>query len=239
MSESILIADHLCVDRGGQRVLEDVSFSISRGEVFALLGSNGAGKSTTLLTFLGFIPPASGEARVNGLNIQENEQEIRRQTAYLPESVNLYPHLTGRENLNYFLSLAGVDRSEDEIEGVLENVSLATGARGDRLATYSKGMRQKVTIALAILRKAPVLLLDEPTSGLDPIAIDEFNDMLGMLSQGGTTVFMVTHDVYGACLVAQRVGLLQQGRLVGMFEATAGGQISAEEVHRQFAEHRS
>lgn len=239
MSETVLAADRLCVDRGDRRVLQDVSFTIERGEVFALLGGNGAGKSTTLLTFLGFIAPTSGDVRVNGLGVAGHTQEIRRQTAYLPESVSLYPHLTARENLHYLLSLAGVARTDEEIEGGLEQVGLASDSRGDRLSTYSKGMRQKVTIALAILRHAPVLLLDEPTSGLDPVAIDEFNAILGALSQSGTTVFMVTHDVYGACHVARRVGLLQRGRMVGLFEAGAGDQISAEEVHRSFSEHQS
>ena len=97
-------------------------------------------------------------------------------------------------------------------------------------------MRQKVAIALAILRKAPVLFLDEPTSGLDPIAIDEFNQLISKLAASGTTVLMVTHDVYGACQVAGRVGLLRRGKMVGMFEAPEGGQISPDEVHRAFAE---
>ncbi|MEE4212427.1 MAG: AAA family ATPase, partial [Parvularcula sp.] len=95
---------------------------------------------------------------------------------------------------------------------------------------------QKVAIALAILREAPVLFLDEPTSGLDPVAIDEFNGLVTGLSERGTTVLMVTHDVYGACQVARRVGLLRQGQLVGTFEAPADGRISPDEVHRAFAE---
>lgn len=238
MSEPVLNADRLCVDRGGRRVLEDVSFSVTQGEVFALLGGNGAGKSTTLLTFLGFIEPSSGVVEVNGQSVPDHYQSLRQQIAYLPESVSLYPHLTAKENVQYFLSLAGVERSDDEISKGLDDVSLAQDARDNRLSTYSKGMRQKVAIALAMLRQTPVLLLDEPTSGLDPVAIDEFNAILGVLSQAGTTVFMVTHDVYGACHVAQRVGLLQQGKMVGMFEADGQGQISAEEVHQLFVEHR-
>ena len=167
MSEPVLNADRLCVDRGGRRVLEDVSFSITRGEVFALLGGNGAGKSTTLLTFLGFIEPSSGVVEVNGQSVPDHYQSLRQQIAYLPESVSLYPHLTARENVQYFLSLAGVERSGDEISKGLDDVSLAQDARDNRLSTYSKGMRQKVAIALAMLRQTPVLLLDEPTSGLD------------------------------------------------------------------------
>lgn len=235
MTEPVLTAHGLCVDRGGRRVLEDVTFSIEQGDVFALLGGNGAGKSTALLTFLGFIPPAGGDAYVQGLNVRQDIQAIRRQTAYLPESVSLYSHLSALENLQYFLSLSGLERTASELERGLDAVHLAADARSRHLSTYSKGMRQKVAIALAILRRAPLLLLDEPTSGLDPVAIDEFHAILTALSDSGTTVFMVTHDVYGACHVAKRVGLLQQGRMVGMFEAGDGVQISAEEVHQTFS----
>jgi len=238
MEEFVLEAEELCVDRGGQRVLDAVSFCINKGEVFALLGGNGAGKSTTLLTFLGFIKPSGGTAKVNGAVVHENTTSIHQQTAYLPESANLYSHLSARENLEYFLSLAGVNRSKDEIEQALDTVSLAVKARSRRLSTYSKGMRQKVAIALAVLRKTPVLLLDEPTSGLDPVAIDEFNAILMTLAKSGSTILMVTHDVYGACHVARRVGLLHQGKMVDVFEAPVNGQISAEEVHRSFTEHQ-
>ena len=110
MTEPVLKAQGLCVDRGGRRVLDDVTFSIDQGDVFALLGGNGAGKSTALLTFLGFIPPVHGEAFVCGLNVQQDVQAIRSQAAYLPESVSLYSHLSARENLQYFLSLSGVER---------------------------------------------------------------------------------------------------------------------------------
>ena len=101
---------------------------------------------------------------------------------------------------------------------------------------YSKGMRQKVAIALAILRQTPVLLLDEPTSGLDPIAIDEFNALVRKLAEQGKTILMVTHDVYGACQVADRIGLLRQGQLVGSFEAKTDGRIETERVHAAFAQ---
>ncbi|TQV70581.1 ABC transporter ATP-binding protein [Exilibacterium tricleocarpae] len=238
MKDFVLVAKELCVERGGQRVLDDVSFNVGKGEVFALLGGNGAGKSTTLLTFLGFIAPSSGSVTLNGAVVHEHRATVHQQTAYLPESARLYPHLSARENLNYFLSLASVSCPDDEIEQALDAVSLAAEARSKRLSDYSKGMRQKVAIALAILRKTPVLLLDEPTSGLDPVAIDEFNAILIALAEKGTTILMVTHDVYGACHVARRVGLLQRGHMVGIFEASKNGEISAEEVHRIFVDHQ-
>ncbi|MCI5048472.1 MAG: ABC transporter ATP-binding protein [Aquisalinus sp.] len=236
MTEIALKADSLSVSRGRVPVLSDITFDVSVGEVFALLGGNGAGKSTTLLTFLGFLPPRSGSVTVLNKPVTQNVEFVRQKSAYLPEAANLYPHLNARENIKYFLSLAKVPRSASDIEAALDEVSLATEARGRRLSSYSKGMRQKVAISLAILRQAPVLFLDEPTSGLDPVAIDEFNQLITKLSAAGTTVLMVTHDVYGACQIAGRVGLLKAGSLVGVFEAPEGGQISPEEVHRAFAE---
>ncbi len=230
-----LEAENLSINRADKAVVKNLSFSVREGEVFGLLGGNGAGKSTTLLAFLGFLTSVKGSAKVNGVEVALDVASARRAIAYLPESANLYPHLSARENIEYFLSLAKAKRSIEDIEAALNQVSLAPEARDQRMSSYSKGMRQKVAIAVAILRQAPILFLDEPTSGLDPVAIDEFNQLITKLSQGGTTVLMVTHDVYGACQVADRIGLLRHGELVGMFEASKGSQISADEVHTAFS----
>lgn len=234
MSKPVLAAESLTVDRGGQRVLNGVDFTVEQGEVFALLGGNGAGKSTTLLTFLGFVEPASGSARINGASVSDDIKAVHQQVAYLPEAANLYPHLSAWENLDYFLSLAKAPNDRAAIDKALDTVGLAEDARGRRLEAYSKGMRQKVGIALAILREAPILFLDEPTSGLDPVAIDEFNSIIVQLAGQGTTILMVTHDVYGACRVASHIGLLQKGQMVGSFQAAPDTPISADEVHRMF-----
>lgn len=234
MTKSLVTASKLCVDRGNRRVLDSISFNINKGDIFALLGGNGAGKSTTLLTFLGFVKPSSGEAMINGIKVEEDIQAARGQIAYLPESANLYAHLSAYENIEYFLSLAQISRSSQEISLSLDDVKLAPKMQIEPLSSYSKGMRQKVAIALAMLRRSPLLLLDEPTSGLDPVAIDEFNTILKALADAGTTIFMVTHDVYGACEIAKRVGLLQQGKMASVFEAVGETKISAEEVHQAF-----
>jgi len=230
-----LEANNLSISRSNKAVVKNLSFSVQKGEVFGLLGGNGAGKSTTLLAFLGFITSTEGSARVNGVDVAKDSAAARRAIAYLPESANLYPHLTARENIEYFLSLAKAKRSTEDIDDALNQVSLAIEARDQRLSSYSKGMRQKVAIAVAMLRQAPILFLDEPTSGLDPVAIDEFNRLITKLSHAGTTVLMVTHDVYGACQVADRIGLLRHGELVGMFEASEDSLISADEVHHAFS----
>ncbi|WP_109355622.1 ABC transporter ATP-binding protein [Sphingorhabdus sp. EL138] len=233
---SPLEARSLSLNREGNAVLNGVSFAVAEGEVFALLGGNGAGKSSTLLAFLGFLEPSGGEILVNGKSVANDIAAARSAIAYLPEAAALYGHMTAYENLNYFLDLAGKSASEADCDDALNRVALPGEARSRRLQSYSKGMRQKMAIALALLRKTPILLLDEPTSGLDPVAIDEFHDLVKDLAGAGQTILMVTHDVYGACQVADRVGLLRRGQLVGSFAAENGERIDTETVHAAFAE---
>jgi ABC-2 type transport system ATP-binding protein len=230
-----LEARSLVLLRDDAEVLTDVSFTVAPGEIYALLGGNGAGKSTTLLTFLGFLSPSSGSVLVGGHPVGDDMKRARAQIAYLPEAATLYGHLNAYENLGYFLDLAGHKVSRAAMDEALDQVALPREARARWMQSYSKGMRQKTAIALALLRDTPILLLDEPTSGLDPVAIDEFHDMVKALAAAGRTVLMVTHDVYGACQVADRVGLLRGGRLVGSFMAVPGGRIDTETVHAAFA----
>jgi ABC-2 type transport system ATP-binding protein len=230
-----LEAIDLRVSRAGREVLCGISFAVAPGEVYALLGGNGAGKSTTLLTFLGLLAPSGGSIRVNGRDVSADLASARGAIAYLPEAASLYEHLNARENLGYFLRLAGATVDPAIVDAALDRVSLAPEARDRRLRSYSKGMRQKVAIALAILRGTDILLLDEPTSGLDPVAIDEFHGLVRTLAEAGKTILMVTHDVYGACQVASRIGLLRGGQLVGEFTAPQGGRIETEAVHRAFS----
>jgi ABC-2 type transport system ATP-binding protein len=229
-------ANDLCVNIKNSAILKNLNFNVKRGEVYALLGGNGAGKSTTLKTFLGFNSPSSGQAIINGQDVISALDHIRSQTAYLPESATLYQHLTARENLKYFLSLANIQKSDDEINQALTRVALQSKAWDRHMQTYSKGMRQKTAIALALLREAPIFLLDEPTSGLDPVAIDEFNQLISELASNGSTILMVTHDVYGACQVANRIGLLRDGELVGEFDSPENGRINTEQVHAAFTQ---
>lgn len=232
-------AKSLCIDIKNTSILKNLSFQVAQGEIYALLGGNGAGKSTTLKTLLGFNEPASGAVTVAGQNVSHALDFIRSKTAYLPESATLYPHLSASENVKYFLSLADIKKSDNEISHAFKRVSLQEGAWHRQLQTYSKGMRQKTAIALALLREAPIFLLDEPTSGLDPVAIDEFNQLVRELANSGATILMVTHDVYGACQVADRIGLLRHGELVGEYEAPENGRIDTEQVHAAFAQRQA
>jgi ABC-2 type transport system ATP-binding protein len=229
-----LRADSLFVSRSGKQILSGISFSVNAGEVYALLGGNGAGKSTTIHSFLGFLAPDKGVLQVNGQDVQTDIAAARNMIAYLPESASLYDHLNAYENIDYFLQLAGKSEAQPSIDAALDRVALAPEARQRPLRDYSKGMRQKVTIALAILRDTDILLLDEPTSGLDPNAIDEFHNIVRSLADTGKAVLMVTHDVYGACQVADKVGLLHNGSLVGEFTAH-DGTIDTTTVHKAFS----
>lgn len=231
-----LSAKDLRVSRGGQPVLSDLNFDVQKGEVFVLLGGNGAGKSTTLLTFIGLLKPDSGQALVFGSSAIDHPKQVRSQVAYLPENAALYEHLDAWQNIRYFLSLANAERSDEEIESALDAVAMPAAARSRRLDSYSKGMRQKVSIALALLRGTPILMLDEPTSGLDPVAIEEFNRLVETLRARGVTVLMVTHDLLGACQVRARVGLISDGSISAIVDPGDRETVDFEELRALFVQ---
>jgi ABC-2 type transport system ATP-binding protein len=238
-TQTVLNAQSLTLKINQQTILNKLTFSVQKGEIYALLGGNGAGKSSTLKTFLGFNKPTDGKVEVLGQSLDDALALLRSKMAYLPESATLYPHLSARENIHYFLSLASIKKSDAEVNDAFKRVALQESAWERHMQTYSKGMRQKTAIALALLRQAPIFLLDEPTSGLDPIAIDEFNLLVRELANSGASILMVTHDVYGACQVADRIGLLRSGELVGEFSAPTNGRIDTEQVHTAFAQKES
>jgi len=197
--------------------VDALELRVEPGEIFALLGPNGAGKTTTINLFLGFERPDSGDARVAGTSVAQDPVAARRKLAYIPEMVSLYPRFTGVENLDYFSRLGGRAHTHAELYALLERSGLARDAADRRVGTYSKGMRQKVGIALALATEAKALLLDEPTSGLDPAASHEFSRMLRKLADDGVAILMATHDLFRAREDASRIGILQHGRLVAQF----------------------
>lgn len=223
----MLEAKNLTKKYGDHTALNSLNLSIGEGEIFALLGQNGAGKTTTINLFLGFIEPTAGEARINGVSITDHPQEIKQYLAYIPETVMLYPNLTGIENLEYFSALAGFDYTTNELHQLLSTVGLQSQAFDQKLASYSKGMRQKVGIAIAVAKKAKVLLLDEPTSGLDPKASNEFSGIIKTLASQGTAILMATHDIFRAKEVASHIGIMKEGTLQSVIDAAA---ISANEL---------
>ncbi|GGG62308.1 ABC transporter ATP-binding protein [Hymenobacter sediminis] len=227
----ILEARDLRKEYPNKLALQGLNLQIEPGEVFCLLGQNGAGKSTTINLFLGFIAPTSGAAFVNGMEVAANPLKIKEHLAYIPENVMLYPHLTGLENLALFSSLAGFKYKEAELLDYLHHAGLPAEAVRRRVGTYSKGMRQKVGIAIAVAKHAKVLLLDEPTSGLDPKASNEFSQLLTQLSAEGTAVLMATHDIFRAKEVGTRVGIMREGELVDVRPTAA---LNAQELEQLY-----
>ncbi|RZM07192.1 MAG: ABC transporter ATP-binding protein, partial [Sphingomonas sp.] len=216
------------------RVLAGLSLSVAAGSVTALLGGNGAGKSTTLAALLGFAHADCGEVSVCGIDPAADPDGARRRIAYLPENVALYEHLSATENADYLLALSGQRRDHAAITGAFAAAGLQERAWDQRLGGFSKGMRQKVAIAVALLREVPVLLLDEPTSGLDPRATADFNTLLGQVRNRGTAVLMVTHDLLSAADVADRIGFLEGGRLVDEVAASGPDRFDLRALHARF-----
>lgn len=229
-----LIIEKLRVERGGRPIVDGLSLHVETGEIYALLGGNGAGKSTTLAALLGFLPASAGTMRIAGIDPAHDVDGARRQLAYLPENVALYETLTARENVDYFMALAGERPNPAAIDQAFDRVGLQAEARDRRAGSYSKGMRQKVAIALALLRDVPVLLLDEPTSGLDPRAVADFNALLRDLKREGRAILMVTHDLLGAVDCADRIGFLEAGRIVE--EIVVAGGVDVLALHRRYGE---
>jgi len=215
----------------GHVAVNKLDLRIAPGEIFALLGPNGAGKTTTINCFLGFLTPDSGEARVNGANVDADPLAARRQIAYIPEQVVLYPRFTGVENLDYFSTLAGRRHTMDQLLALLKKAGLPKEAAERRVGTYSKGMRQKVGIALALATEAKALLLDEPTSGLDPAASHEFSVLLRKLAGDGVAVLMATHDLFRAREDATRLGILVHGRLAVEYDASEIKNVDLEKLY--------
>jgi ABC-2 type transport system ATP-binding protein len=227
----MISAQQLTKYYGTQVALDHLTLDIAPGEIFCLLGQNGAGKTTTINCFLGFTPPTSGKALINGLDVAQHPLESKKHLAYLPEVVMLYPNLTGIENLDYFSRLAGFKYGAAQLRDFLADAGLPGDALERRIGTYSKGMRQKVGIAIAMAKKAKALFLDEPTSGLDPKASNDFSQTLKKLAADGVAVLMATHDIFRAKDVASRVGIMREGRLVATHAATDFSAAELEGIY--------
>lgn len=208
-----LIINQLSKSFGQKQAVNRLSFSVGREKAYCLLGGNGAGKSTTINMLLGFLEPDSGDAHFGELDLWRNRELAKKRLFYLPDQVNLYPELTAIENIVYLSGLSGEKHQPEIIQQSLADVGLEVDAHGKRISDFSKGMRQKVALALAKLKNPELLILDEPTTGLDPIAIKEFVSLINQLKQAGACVVMVSHDLQCAHLLADEIGILQSGVL--------------------------
>ena len=209
----MLIIEDLHKSFGSNQALGGLEFSVAPGDVYALLGPNGAGKTTTINTCLGFIRPDRGRVEIGGTDPFTDPAAARSMLAYIPESVTLYGALTGLENLDYFSEMAGKRYSRENLAAYLARAGLPAEAITRQVKTYSKGMRQKVGVAIALAKEARLLLLDEPTSGLDPRASHEFSALLEELSSDGMAILMATHDLFRARDTASHIGIMCDGVL--------------------------
>ena len=213
---------------GEIRALRSLDLRVNSGEIYCLLGANGAGKTTTLNIFLGFVRATSGIARIDGIDVGQNPTATRKRIAYIPETVTLYGTLSGLENLDYFSKLSGIRHSVHALRAFLEQAGLAVDAHDRPLQGYSKGMRQKVGIAIALARDAKALLLDEPTSGLDPKASNEFSQLILAMAERGSAILMATHDLFRARETGTRIGIMRDGSLRKEFAASEIGHRDLE-----------
>lgn len=223
---------------GNKQALSPLDLTISAGQIFGLLGHNGAGKTTTVNLFTTLLEPTSGSLEVAGFNGSTDGASLRNSIGYLPENVQFYDNLTTMENLSFFAKLSGLVKPEARIREVLHYLNFSDHDN-ERLGSFSKGMRQRVGIAQAILHEPEVLFLDEPTSGLDPLGVRELRDVIVSLNRDlGMTIFMNTHLLSEVSKTCTSIGVLRQGNLVyhDSLEATLRAfpsEESLEEIYLQ------
>ncbi len=219
---------------GDFTAVKSLNLSINPGQIFCLLGANGAGKSTTINLFLNFIGATKGKALVGNMDVKSNPQKTKGLISYIPENLMLYKSLTGLENLSFFCGLSRSPLNKDELEHILLKSGLQPDFINKRVHSYSKGMRQKVGIALARARNSKILLLDEPTSGLDPKASNEFSELLLEMKEKGVTILMATHDLFRAKDTGTHIGIMKEGQLLEKFDT---GSVSFMDLESLYLKH--
>lgn len=212
-AEVVLHAEGLRFAYGDLLAVDDVSVTLAAGEVLGFLGPNGAGKSTTIKMLIGLLRPDAGTIEVLGMPMATQREAIQARIGVVFEEKNLYPALSGRENLAFFGRLFGL-RAVD-LDALLARVGLA-GRGDDRVGSYSKGMRQRLTVARALLHRPDVLVLDEPTDGLDPVSARAIRQVIREEAERGVAVLLTTHDMYEADELSDRVAFIDAGRILAL-----------------------
>jgi ABC-2 type transport system ATP-binding protein len=202
----------LTKDFGARRAVDHLTFDAERGEILGFLGPNGAGKTTTMRILCGYMPPTSGEVKVGGFDVVENSLEVRRLVGYMPETIPLYPDMTVFDYLKFFADLRKLKDAEDRVDTVLEMVKMEDRSAG-YIGNLSKGMRQRVGLAQALLHQPEVLILDEPTIGLDPLQMIEVRHLIKEIGIK-RTVLLSTHILSEAQQICNRVLIINKGKIV-------------------------
>jgi ABC-2 type transport system ATP-binding protein len=217
MTDTVIEAKGLLKLYGAHRAVDAIDLEIKRGEIFGLLGPNGAGKTTTILMMLGLTETSGGSVEVLGYNPVRDPLEVKRRVGYLPDAVGFYDHMTARENLYYTARLLDIPRAEanKRIMEAMDAVQLADVV-DKRVATYSRGMRQRLGIAEIVMKRAEVAILDEPTSGLDPHSTHELLDLIRSLKRNDVAVLLSSHLLDRVQSVCDRVALFNKGKIALM-----------------------
>lgn len=225
-----IILNHIDKKYGQQLAVQNISFEIKKGEIVGFIGPNGAGKSTTMKIITGYIPPSAGEIKVNGLDAVEHSLEIRRVIGYLPESNPLYGEMYVKEYLRYIAGIRGLSKQADErVDEIIKRTGLIPEVH-KKIQALSKGFKQRVGLAQALIHDPEILILDEPTSGLDPNQIIEIRNLISELGKE-KTIMMSTHILQEVVAICSRVIVINNGRIVGD-ESMA--RISTEELESKF-----
>ncbi|TVQ21142.1 MAG: ABC transporter ATP-binding protein, partial [Spirochaetaceae bacterium] len=202
--------DGISYSYGETKAVQGISFGVERGEVLGFLGPNGAGKSTTIKMLTGQLVPATGAIRILGMPVRGHSPAVHARIGVCFEEKNLYAQMSGEENLRFFASLFGIRRPD--VRALLERVDLADRGR-DRVSTYSKGMRQRLMVARALVNDPDVLFLDEPTDGLDPVSARAIRAIIEERAKAGTAVLLTTHDMNEADKLSDRVAFINDGAI--------------------------
>lgn len=214
MNQTLIKTRSLTKNYRDQIVLDNLDLEINKGEIFGFLGHNGAGKTTTVNILTTLLEPTSGYAEIAGYDVVKQSLEVRKRIGYLPENVEFYDNLTAQENLLYFARLSGASEPLKKIKKTLEFLEFS-GFENKKLGEFSKGMRQRIGIAQAILHDPEILFLDEPTSGLDPMGVKTLREIILKLNRDrGITIFMNTHLLSEVAKTCTSIGVINHGRLI-------------------------
>ncbi len=211
--QAAIIAENLTYTYGALTAVDHINFTVAEGEILGFLGPNGAGKTTTVKMLTGQLTPKEGRAQLLGLDITQHTQAIQAQIGVCFETTNLYEQMTAIENLTLFAELFGVKGFD--AGALLARVGL-DGRGKDHVATYSKGMKQRLMVARALVNRPRILFLDEPTEGLDPVSAEAIRALILEEQQRGVTVFLTTHDMLEADRLCRRVAFINQGKIVAL-----------------------
>jgi ABC-type multidrug transport system ATPase subunit len=213
MAEKVIVAEGICFAYGKTVAVDGISFDVSEGEILGFLGPNGAGKSTTIKMLTGMLSPQDGRVSLFGLDHRSGRDSIRSRMGGCFEEKNLYPEMSAKENLEFFARLFGIKRFD--AGAVLERVGLSD-RMNERVKRYSKGMRQRLMMARALVNRPDVLFLDEPTDGLDPVSSRAIRGIIKEEAERGTAVLLTTHDMNEADSLSDRVAFINEGRIVAL-----------------------